>query len=33
MKSVDIKNEIIFLFLNQEKIYDKINYEYLKKTL
>ena len=33
MKSVDIRNEITFLFLNQKKVYNKVNYKYLKKTL
>ena len=33
MKSADIKNEITLLFLNQKKIYDKVNYEYLEGTL
>ena len=33
MKDVDIRNEITLLFLDQEKVYNKINYEYLKKAL
>ena len=33
MKGVDIKNEITFLFLNQKKVYDKVNHEYLKNAL
>ena len=33
MKSADTKNEITLLFLNQKKTYNKINHEYLKKTL
>ena len=33
IKNVDIKNEITLLFLNQKKVYDKINHEYLKRAL
>ena len=33
MKDVDIRNEITLLFLNQKKVYNKVNYEYLKKIL
>ena len=33
IKNVDIKNEIALLFLNQKKIYNKINHEYLKSVL
>ena len=33
IKNVDTKNEITLLFLNQEKIYNKINHKYLKKAL
>ena len=33
MKSVDIKDEITLLFLNQEKVYNRINHEYLKGAM
>ena len=33
MKNVDIRNEIALLFLNQKKVYDKVNHEFLKSVL
>ena len=33
MKNVDIRKKIALLFLNQKKVYNKINHKYLKKIL